>query len=88
MSTLRTVYEEGYRRVCLRCSTVFKPDKVPTGSLYGHGERKIEMCRCGCDLIGYIVEGEDGSLYICRTSQIDKDSIPCDDTQNGAQRPA
>jgi hypothetical protein len=81
VSTLRKVYDEGYRRVCLGCKAVFKSDRVPTSSLYGHGVREIEMCGCGCDLIGYIVEREDGFLYICRTPQIDENSIRCDNTQ-------
>ena len=84
MSTLRKVYDEGYRRVCLGCNAVFKPDRVPKSSLYGHDVREIEMCRCSCDLISYIIEGKDLFLYICRTSQVDEDSIRCD----GTQRPA
>jgi len=81
VSTLRIVYEEGYRRVCMNCNTVFKPGEVPKSPLYGHDVREIEMCRCSCDLIGHIVEGKDGFLYICRTPQIDENSICCDDTQ-------
>ena len=64
MSTLREVYDEGYRRACIACHKVFKPERVRT-ELYedGHEGRQLEMCRCGCDLIGYIVE-KDGKLSI------------------------
>ncbi len=76
ISTLREVYNNGYRQACLNCKTVFKPDKVRKESYEdGHGGRVIEMCGCGCDLMGYIIEGEDGKLYICRQQEIDKDSI-------------
>lgn len=78
MATLRELYNKGCRRVCIGCNTVFKPDKVRTEPYAdGHGGREIEMCKCGCDLIGYIIEGKDGKLYICRQPKIDKDSICC-----------
>lgn len=64
MSTLREVYDQGYRRVCIACRKVFK--EAPTEWYEdGHGGRHLEMCRCGCDLIGYIVE-KDGKLSIER----------------------
>lgn len=76
MSTVREVYEDGYRRVCLNCHTVFKPRGVPkVWCEDGHGGYSMEMCRCGCDLIGYIIEGEDGRLYISSKPEITKDAI-------------
>lgn len=74
-STLEELYDQGYRRVCIGCKTAFKPGRVRKEFLSdGHGERSIEMCKCGSDLIGYIVE-EEGSLYICREPQVDENSI-------------
>lgn len=79
MAKLREVYEKGYRRVCIACNTVFKPDEVRTEDYEdGHGGRSLEMCRCGCDLIGYIVEGEDGKLYISSTPEITEESKCCE----------
>lgn len=74
-NTLRDVYNEGYRRVCIGCNTVFKPDCVRR-EMYedGHGGRLIEMCRCGCDLIGHIVEA-DSKLYISPEPKLTEKSI-------------
>lgn len=68
MSSLREVYDQGYRRVCIACNTVFKSSRVPSEAYEtGHGyEENLEMCRCGCDLIGYIIE-KNGELEISRT---------------------
>ncbi len=75
MSTLREVYSQGYRRVCVGCNKVYKPDSVRK-EIYedGHGGRLMEMCSCGCDLIGYILE-KDGKLYICPQDKIDGDCV-------------
>ncbi len=74
--SLRELYNDGYRRVCLNCNSVFKQDNVRTEPYEdGHGGRIIEMCNCSCDLIGYIIKGEDDKLYICRENKIDETSI-------------
>jgi len=73
--TLREAFDQGYRRVCIGCNTVFKPGEVRKEFCDdGHGGRDIEMCKCGSDLIGNIIE-EDGELLICRTSEIDESCI-------------
>ena len=66
MSTLQEVYDKGYRRACINCHTVWKPDRVRTEPYEtGHGyEYPLEMCKCGCDLIGYIVKNKKGELEI------------------------
>lgn len=74
MPSLRELYNEGYRRVCLNpdCNTVFKPDRVREEFL---DTSIIEMCRCGCDLIGHIIENGNGKLYICKEPKISKDCV-------------
>lgn len=60
--TLAKAYKEGYRRVCIACKTVF--EAAPT-SWYedGHGGHPLEICRCGCDLIGFIVmKGDEAEI--------------------------
>lgn len=77
MASLRELFDQGYTRVCIGCNTAFKPDKVPKPTYEdGHGGRRLEMCGCGCDLIGYVMEGKDGQLYVCRKDgKIAEDSI-------------
>jgi len=75
--TIEDFYAKGFRRVCLSCNTLFEPDKVRKEDYDdGHGGRPIEMCKCGCDLIGHIIKNEDGKFFICREPKIDEDSVP------------
>lgn len=68
MSTLKEVYDQGYRRACIACLRVFK--NAPTEPYEtGHGyTENLEMCSCGCDLIGFIVE-RNGKLTIEREEE-------------------
>jgi len=68
---LKEVYDKGYRRVCMNCNTVWKPDTVRTEPYEtGHGYvEQLEICRCGCDLIGYIIKGKLGGVSIERTEK-------------------
>lgn len=74
--TLREFYDEGYRRVCLNCHTVFKPGMVREEWCEdGHYGYSMEMCRCGCDIVGYILE-IDGKLYISDEPFLTNQSFP------------
>lgn len=74
VSTLRKVYDAGYRRVCLNCKAVFQPNQIEN-----NGE-ELERCTfCSCDQIGYLIEGPDRKFYICHEAVITESSVRCEE---------
>ena len=55
MPTRQEMIDDGYTVYCLQCNKCYK---TPPNEQYedGHGGRRLEMCRCGCDLFSQLKE--------------------------------
>lgn len=61
--TLKELYVEDYSRICLICKTVYKSGKVKIEwNDECQGGDFVEMCSCGSNLVGYIIESQ-GKLH-------------------------
>lgn len=53
--TREEALKEGYTVYCIGCNTPYR--HTPTEQYEdGHGGRRLEMCRCGCDLFANLTD--------------------------------
>ena len=74
---LKEIYNQGHRRICLKCFNVVRPavlrfiyDSTKQEWLYNGGGKEINVCQCGGNL-GYLIQGKSGRIYICQEPRLD-----------------